>query len=68
MGVVCLAASLFGYLIAAATLWQRALLAAAAIALIQPGLTTDTAGGAAIAIVLAAQYLARRKLSDAPLV
>ena len=68
IGVVCLAAALFGYLIASATLWQRALLAGAAIALIQPGLATDTLGGAAIAIVLGAQYLTRRRLSDAPLV
>ena len=51
VGVICLAASLFGWLFTYALLWQRALLFAAALCLIKPGLITDTIGLALLAVV-----------------
>jgi TRAP-type uncharacterized transport system fused permease subunit len=60
VGVVLLAAGLFGYLLRPASMWQRALLIAAALLLIKPGLLTDVAGLALAAIVVAAQLAQRR--------
>jgi TRAP-type uncharacterized transport system fused permease subunit len=60
VGVICLAGSLFGWLLAFATLWQRFLLFAAALLLIKPGIYTDMVGLALLAVVVAAQLLARR--------
>ncbi len=62
VGVTCLAAGLSGYLIGAASAWQRALLIAAAFALIKPGILTDLIGFGLIAVVLAAQFAAVRAL------
>jgi TRAP transporter 4TM/12TM fusion protein len=64
IGVICLAGSLFGWLFAFALLWHRVLLFVAALCLIKPGLVTDTIGLSLLAIVAAAQILARRR--DAP--
>jgi len=68
IGVVCLAASLFGWLFTFATLWHRVLLFVAALCLIKPGLITDAIGLVLLAVVAAAQLLARRRgtTSSAP--
>ena len=57
IGVVCLAAGLFGYLWRAALLWERLFLIAAAIMLIKPGLTTDLIGAGLLAFVLLNQIV-----------
>jgi TRAP transporter 4TM/12TM fusion protein len=61
VGVVCLAASLFGWLFAYALAWQRVLLFIAALCLIKPGLITDAVGLVLLGVVSAAQLLARRR-------
>jgi TRAP transporter 4TM/12TM fusion protein len=61
VGVVCLAASLFGWLFTFALTWHRVLLFIAALCLIKPGLITDAIGLALLAVVSAAQLLARRR-------
>jgi TRAP transporter 4TM/12TM fusion protein len=64
IGVVLFAAGLHGYLIAAASLWQRALLIVGGFMLIKPGIYTDLAGAALAAIVIAAQILSRRSAAE----
>jgi TRAP transporter 4TM/12TM fusion protein len=61
VGVVCLAASLFGWLFSYALLWHRALLFVAALCLIKPGLITDTIGLLLLALVASAQLIALRR-------
>jgi TRAP transporter 4TM/12TM fusion protein len=61
IGVICLAASLFGWLFSYAFLWQRVLLFVAALCLIKPGLITDTIGLALLGLVGATQLVARRR-------
>jgi len=61
VGVVCLAASLFGWLFTFATAWHRVVLFIAALCLIKPGLITDAIGVVLLAIVTTAQLLARRR-------
>jgi TRAP transporter 4TM/12TM fusion protein len=61
IGVVCLAGGLFGWLLAAASAWQRVALLAAAVLLIKPGLVTDAIGLALLALVVAVQWPARRR-------
>jgi TRAP-type uncharacterized transport system fused permease subunit len=61
VGVVCLAGSLFGWLFTFASAWQRVLLFIAALCLIKPGLITDAIGLALLAVVAAAQLVARRR-------
>jgi len=56
-GVVCLSAALIGYLLAPAPIWQRAMLFAAAIALIKPGVETDATGAALLIAVIIAQKM-----------
>ena len=63
VGVICLAGSLFGWLITLALPWQRVLLFVAALCLIKPGLITDTIGIALLAVVVAAQLMARGRQS-----
>jgi TRAP-type uncharacterized transport system fused permease subunit len=63
VGVMALAACLYGYLLAPTTLWQRLLLAAAAILLIKPGLVTDMIGLGLLGFVAAMQLLAVRRLA-----
>jgi TRAP-type uncharacterized transport system fused permease subunit len=55
VGVILLAAGLFGYFLREATMWQRVLLVAAALLLIKPGWITDLAGLALAAFVALAQ-------------
>jgi TRAP transporter 4TM/12TM fusion protein len=64
IGCVLLAAGLAGYLLAAASLWQRALLVAAALCLIDPGLWTDITGATLTLLVGAAQLVGRRRLAE----
>ena len=65
IGVVALAAGMFGWLITFASGWQRALLIVAALCLIKPGLYTDMVGLVLLGAVLAAQLLAQRRASAA---
>jgi TRAP transporter 4TM/12TM fusion protein len=65
IGVIALSAGLFGWLLSFAAMWQRALLVAAALCLIKPGLYTDMAGLALLAVVLAVQLVERRRVSEA---
>jgi TRAP transporter 4TM/12TM fusion protein len=60
IGVVLFAAGLHGYLLTAASLWQRAALIVAGLGLIKPGLQTDLMGAALVAAVIAAQLFSRR--------
>ncbi|HEX6003768.1 MAG TPA: TRAP transporter permease [Burkholderiales bacterium] len=60
IGTICLAAGLFGYLLREARLWERAVLIAAAVLLIKPGLITDLIGAVLLLIVVASQLLAGR--------
>ncbi|TAN54627.1 MAG: TRAP transporter fused permease subunit [Betaproteobacteria bacterium] len=60
VGVVCLAASLFGWLITLAAPWHRVLLFVAALCLIKPGWITDLIGLCLLAVVAAAQLATRR--------
>jgi len=66
IGVVCLAASLFGWLFTLALAWHRVLLFVAALCLIKPGLITDAIGLTLLAVVVAAQLLARRRGATSP--
>jgi len=66
IGVVCLAGSLFGWLFMLASAWQRVLLFIAALCLIKPGLITDAVGLALLAVVSAAQLVARRRGATSP--
>jgi TRAP-type uncharacterized transport system fused permease subunit len=61
VGVVCLAGSLFGWLLAYALAWQRVLLFIAALSLIKPGLLTDTVGLMLLAVVVGVQLVTRRR-------
>ncbi len=61
VGVMCLASSLYGYLLAPLALWQRLALAAGAILLIKPGIVTDTIGLAVLLLVGAMQWAAARR-------
>jgi TRAP transporter 4TM/12TM fusion protein len=64
IGVIALAGGLFGWFLAFATMWQRVLLVAAALCLITPGLITDSIGFGLLAVVIAAQLLARRRAAE----
>jgi TRAP transporter 4TM/12TM fusion protein len=66
VGVVCLAASLFGWLFTLALVWHRVLLFVAALCLIKPGLITDAIGLGLLAVVTAAQLIARRRSATSP--
>jgi TRAP transporter 4TM/12TM fusion protein len=59
VGVSALAGALHRWFLGPANAWQRTLLLAAAVCLIKPGWITDIVGGAALAIVLLAQWRAR---------
>lgn len=61
VGVICLAGSLFGWLLGAASMWQRVLLFVAAMCLIKPGLITDAVGFCTLVIVVVAQLADRRR-------
>ncbi len=59
IGVTCLAASLHGYLLRPAAVWQRAVLFVAALLLIVPGYITDLVGLVLLGVVVVAQWMAR---------
>ena len=61
LGVILLAAGLFGYLLRPATWWQRAILIAAALLLIKPGWMTDLLGLLLAAAVVAIQLVSSRR-------
>ena len=60
-GVILLAAGLFGYLLRPATAWQRCVLIAAALMLIEPGWRSDLAGLVLAAVVGAVQMASNRR-------
>ena len=64
VGVVCLAASLFGWLFTLAAPWHRVLLFVAALCLIKPGWITDLIGLGLLAVVAAAQLATRRTIRE----
>ena len=57
VGVVCFAAGLQGWLTGPARAWERVLLVVAALALIKPGLVTDSVGLGLLVLVLVSQKL-----------
>jgi len=61
VGVVCLAASLFGYFLRPTPLWQRVVLLIAAFVLIKPGIWSDLVGAGLAAAVLTFQLLGARQ-------
>jgi TRAP transporter 4TM/12TM fusion protein len=61
VGVICLAASLFGWLFTYAVTWHRVLLFIAALCLIKPGLITDSIGLVLLAVVSGVQLVTRRR-------
>ena len=64
LGVILLAGGLFGYLLRAATPWQRAVLIAAALMLIKPGWITDLAGLSLALVVVLAQWRGEARPAD----
>jgi len=66
LGVVLLAAGLFGYLLRPATPWQRAVLIAAALLLIKPGWMSDLGGLALAALVAGVQLASGRRAAAHP--
>jgi TRAP transporter 4TM/12TM fusion protein len=65
IGIMLFAAGLHGYFITAASVWQRGLLAAAGLLLIDPGLVTDIIGAAIAVMVGTVQVLGRRDAATA---
>ncbi|MEM9684302.1 MAG: DUF3394 domain-containing protein, partial [Pseudomonadota bacterium] len=61
VGVICLASSLHGYLLRQAMIHERLLLFAASMTLITPGVFTDLAGFAMLAVVAATQRVFKRE-------
>ena len=61
VGVICLAGSLFGWLLGHASMWQRGVLFVSAMCLIKPGLITDVIGLVLLAVVAAVQMLELRR-------
>jgi TRAP-type uncharacterized transport system fused permease subunit len=58
-GIMLLAAGLHGYLLRAASLWERGVLIAAAFCLVKPDWTTDLIGFALFAAIVAVQWKTR---------
>jgi TRAP-type uncharacterized transport system fused permease subunit len=58
IGVFCFAASLQGYMLREARMWERGALLVAALALIKPGLITDSVGLTLLAVVFISQRAA----------
>ena len=61
VGVMCLASSLYGYLLAPLALWQRLALAAAAFLLLKPGIVTDAIGLGLLGLVALLQWTVSRR-------
>jgi TRAP transporter 4TM/12TM fusion protein len=66
VGVIMFAGGLHGYLLTAASYWQRALLLVGGLLLIKPGIYTDLAGAGIAVFVIAAQLAARRSVAAEP--
>ncbi len=69
IGTIALAGGLFGYFFRVAHMWERALLVAAALLLIKPGILSDIVGLVLLGVVLLNQLLIRRnepKAADQP--
>ncbi len=60
IGIALFAGGLHGYFVTAASHWQRALLTAAGICLVFPGVWTDLAGATLAAFVIVTQTMERR--------
>jgi TRAP-type uncharacterized transport system fused permease subunit len=65
-GILLFAAGLHGYFITAANYWQRGLLVASGLLLIDPGFVTDIVGAALAALVVFSQLAARRAATLVP--
>ena len=61
VGVMALAAALYGYLLAPLAMWQRVALGVSAILLIKPGLVTDALGLGILAVIAGLQWMATRR-------
>ena len=59
LGLIALAAGLQGYLLRSAGLWQRAVLVAAGLMLIIPGMVSDLLGLGGFALILLSQKIRR---------
>ncbi len=66
IGVIALASSLHGYLLAGVAWWERILMLGAAVALIKPGLLTDAVGASLLAPVLLNQWRLRLRTAEVP--
>ncbi len=60
-GILMFAGGLHGYFLTAASYWQRALLIAAGLALIDPGFVTDVIGAGVAFVVVGSQWYERRR-------
>ncbi len=61
VGIVGLASGMEGFMLKKLAIWERALLIAAGLMLIQPGTVTDIVGIGAIGAIAAMQYFSTRK-------
>ncbi|OPY87225.1 MAG: DctM-like transporter [Smithella sp. PtaU1.Bin162] len=66
VGVVALSASGIGFFIKEANIIERILLLVAALCLIKPGIYTDVAGIALLALVIVSQFLIKRTAKKGP--
>lgn len=66
VGVVCLGASLEGYLLIIARWYERIFLAITAMLMIDPNFYTDIIGGILLGIVFVSQYLRRKRTTISP--
>jgi TRAP-type uncharacterized transport system fused permease subunit len=64
-GILLFAAGLHGYFLTAASGWQRALLVAGGLLLIDPGLATDIIGAVVALAVIAVQWPEHRRAKAA---
>ena len=55
-----MSAGLEGYIVRSASWWERLLAVAGGLLLIYPGIVTDVAGLALVAVVVVIQYLGKR--------
>ena len=66
LGIFGVSSALEGYIMTRAPWWQRILLAAGGLSLIDPSLTTDLVGLAVIAFVIVVQIITRKKGKNTP--
>jgi TRAP-type uncharacterized transport system fused permease subunit len=64
LGILLFAGGLHGYFVTAANAWQRAVLIAAGLMLIDPGLVTDIVGFVLAIFVAGFQWMARSKANS----